>query len=456
MSGDPKISADPLRVVIAGGGVGALEGLLALRALAGELVDVTLLAPEPEFRHRPLSVTEPFGLAAPRRLALAEVARQTDATLIADGLEGVDTERRRVRTTSGSEIEYDALLIAIGAPGTEAIPGAVAFRDSRDEGDFQRVLGEIERGDARRLAFAVPSGRAWALGLYELALLSAAQLRNRGVTDAELTVVTPESRPLAVFGPRAGDSVSELLERAGIELRANAAALAFADGRLEIRGAPALECDRAISIPAPAVAEIAGLPQDREGFIPIDHFGGVLGAQRVFAAGDATNFPVKQGGLAAQLADCAASAIAALAGAPVTPQSFRPVLRGALLTEWGPRYMRTPLDDPEGGIVSSSILWWPPVKVAGRYLGPFLAPETERRKATQTLEDLQPRPVAPPPGADSAHRELVGQALRTADQHADTQDYRGALRWLEVAEDLELYLPAEYEAKRQAWRQALA
>ena len=38
-----------LRVLIAGGGVAGLETLLALRALAGDLVDLELLAPEPTY-----------------------------------------------------------------------------------------------------------------------------------------------------------------------------------------------------------------------------------------------------------------------------------------------------------------------------------------------------------------------------------------------------------------------
>ena len=48
-----------MRVVIAGGGVAALEAALALRALAEDRVSVELLAPETQFWYRPLAVTEP-------------------------------------------------------------------------------------------------------------------------------------------------------------------------------------------------------------------------------------------------------------------------------------------------------------------------------------------------------------------------------------------------------------
>ena len=50
------------KVLIAGGGVAALEAALALRDLAADRVDVELLAPEPHFWYRPLSVAAPFEL----------------------------------------------------------------------------------------------------------------------------------------------------------------------------------------------------------------------------------------------------------------------------------------------------------------------------------------------------------------------------------------------------------
>ena len=65
----------------------------------------------------------------------------------------------------------------------------------------------------------------------------------------------------------------------------------------------------------------------------------------VFAAGDATAGPIKQGGLATQQADAAAEAIAAEAGAPVTPRPCRRVLRGVVLTGEAPLFLRRDLDD---------------------------------------------------------------------------------------------------------------
>jgi hypothetical protein len=95
----------------------------------------------------------------------------------------------------------------------------------------------------------------------------------------------------------------------------------------------------------------------------------------VFAAGDATSFPVKQGGLAAQQADAVAEVIAACVGVDTDPQPFRPILRGLLLTGGPPRYLQADISGRTGddSTISGEALWWPPDKLAGRYLAPYLS-----------------------------------------------------------------------------------
>jgi sulfide:quinone oxidoreductase len=179
----------------------------------------------------------------------------------------------------------------------------------------------------------------------------------------------------------------------------------------------------------------------------------VPGLSRVYAAGDATWFPVKQGGIAAQQADAAASAIAALAGAGVEPEQFRPVLRAAILTGSHPLFLRSSIgarDVPS--VASEEPLWWPPSKVAGKYLASYIRDfgSTEMGGA---LEDLD-EPLQPEPPAEGEYRETVELALKAADLDAADHDFRGALRWLQVAEDLEIALPSAYAVRREQWRRA--
>ena len=99
----------PFRVVIAGGGVAALEGALALRDLAGERITTTLLAPEPQFVYRPMRVREPFAYSEARRYPLDEIARDIGVEFKQDAFKRLERDRRVVHTQGGEQLEYDAL-----------------------------------------------------------------------------------------------------------------------------------------------------------------------------------------------------------------------------------------------------------------------------------------------------------------------------------------------------------
>jgi sulfide:quinone oxidoreductase len=362
-----------MRVVIAGGGVAALEAALALRELAEDRVDVELLAPEPYFWYRPLAVSEPFGLGEVRRFDLAELAAAAGATLSRGALTGVDIRRRLAETVAGRSVPYDVLLVACGALATPAVPGALTFRGSTGIERVRELLAEIVAGQVERVAFCVPWGAVWSLPLYELALMTAAFAAKRALT-VELVLVTPEDEPLELFGHAGSKAVRELLEERGIAVRAGSSAVEAVDGELRLLPEGSIAADRVVALPRLRGVRIDGLPQTVEGFIPVDEHGQVE-LFDLFAAGDITAFPVKQGGIATQQADAAAELIAANAGADVTPQPFRPVLRGLLLTGRQPRYLMHDITGGSGAAswASPEPLWWPPAKIVGRYLAPFLA-----------------------------------------------------------------------------------
>jgi sulfide:quinone oxidoreductase len=359
------------KVVIGGAGVAGLEAALALRALAGDRIEVEMVSPERDFVYRPLSVAEPFRVGEARRFPLERLVEAAGAKLAGATLLGVDPEQHEIATSAGSR-SYDLLLLALGARAEEAIPGALTFTGPRDEALVARVLEEARDGRVERLVFALPIGAWWPLPLYELALLTAVHLADAGAGRVQLELVTPEIRPLQLFGDAASDAVSELLELQGVRVLTETPAVSFEDGALKLATGDRIEADRVIALPRLVGPRLPGVPHDANGFVPTDKHGAVLGCPDVFAAGDLTAFPVKQGGIAAQQADAAAESIAALAGASLEPQEFSPVLRGLLLTGLSPRYLRS-----EPGSVASHVdtepLWWPPAKIVGRHLAPFLA-----------------------------------------------------------------------------------
>jgi sulfide:quinone oxidoreductase len=358
-------------VVIAGAGVAGLEAALALRSLAEERVTLELVAPERDLVHRPLAVAEPFRMGEVRRFPLGVFAEATEAKLREDAVVAVDPERKLVTLAGGGEVGYDVLLAALGARQEEAVVGALTFGGPDASGALVGLLERAAAGSLQRIVFAIPAASAWPLPIYELALMTREFLSEHGTRGVDVVVATPEDRPLGIFGPDASDAVAELLSLREVELLTGVAARAWQDGVLATADGQ-IDADAVVALPALAGPRVSGLPHDSRGFVPTDEFGWVLGATDVYAVGDMTQFPVKQGGIATQQADAAASAIAADAGAPIQPTPFRPVLRGLLLTGMTPRYLRS---EPGRGRseVDTEPLWWPPAKIVGRHLAPFLA-----------------------------------------------------------------------------------
>jgi sulfide:quinone oxidoreductase len=364
-------------VVIAGGGVAALEAMVALRQIGEERVDVTLLAPDKEFTYRPLAVAKPFGLGPVARFPLDGLTTGCGARYEQGALVLASPEAHSVYTSRGRTLEYDALLVACGAQVRDAIPGAITFGDARDSRAIEMLFEDVAWGLVRRIVLAAPTGVGWTLPLYELALLIADRLDHEELR-ADVTLVTPEEEPLAVFGHEASEAVRSFLVERGVELRTQTHPKSFEPSALEIAGDVPLEADWVLTLPRLVGRPIEGLPQAQDGFIPTDKFGRVAELLDVHAAGDGTNFPLKQGGIAAQQADAAAETIAAAAGVSITPTPFQPVLRGLLLTGRRPAFLRTELTGGHGpaSVASPEPLWWPAGKIAARYLGPYLAEQT--------------------------------------------------------------------------------
>jgi sulfide:quinone oxidoreductase len=362
----------PLDVLIAGAGVAALEAALALQALTDGEVAVELVAPEAEFTYRPVAVTEPFRVGEVTRFPLKTLVEAARARLRRGSVAAVDPERKVVALDDGLELAYDILLLALGARPREAVAGALTFRGPEDGPALSALLDKTTAGEIRRIAFAVPTGASWPLPVYELALLTAEYVAAHGTRGVQILIVTPEEHPLGLFGQTASDAVSELLAIRGVQVQTMVTPVLFEERVLRIVAAQPIELDAVVALPQLEGPRLPGVPHDERGFVPTDESGWVLGLTDVYAAGDLTQFPLKQGGIATQQADAAASAIAADAGVAVKPEPFRPVLRGLLLTGLAPRFLRAEATGARS-VVDTEPLWWPPAKIVGRYLTPFLA-----------------------------------------------------------------------------------
>ncbi len=378
MTTDSAQSAPP-EVLIAGGGVAALEALLALRDLAGDRAHLTLLAPNSEFVYRPMTVREPFSYGVASRFPLERILADAGARRIDDVLVSVDPAARTVRTGAGGEHHYDWLIIALGATIKARYEHAITVDDRRIDELLHGLIQDVEGGYVKRLAIVVPPRMGWQLPVYELALMTATRAEDSNI-DMEITIVTPEDAPLTLFGEGASRAVQALLDEHGVDVVTSAHCEIPRTGHIEISpGDRSLTVDRVIALPELVGPALPGVPEAENGFIPVNDYCLVRGLEHEYAAGDAIDFAVKFGGLASQQADTAARAIAAQLGAPVTAAPFEPVVHGMLLTGAKPLYLSAEITGGRGftSSISDEPLTRPPTKIVARYLAPYLEQRTQ-------------------------------------------------------------------------------
>ncbi len=374
MTDDTQATA-PLRVLIAGGGVAGLEVLLALRELAGDKVEVTLLAPKPEFVYRPMIVEEAFSLVPAERHELDLLVADRGGEFVLGELSEVVPDKhlvppfrwRRAHIRRRGDVRRRSEPARLCSRRRPFAPGRNRLRSTRRWQPQQ----PIPAARSPSLSHRACHGR---FPLYELAMFSQLRAAEQGL-DLKTMIVTPEPEPLAIFGPPATDAVAGMLRGRGIEVRCGASVVDRDGDYIAVPDGEKLDVGAVVALPVLSGPNISGLPSDGDGFIPTDEHGQVRGVEDVFAAGDGTDFPIKQGGLGTQQADACAEMIAVAcrrrrgaatfhAGASREahheiriPQPFRRYFRG--------RRRQVPRH-PE-------VLWWPSRKLAGRYLAPYLS-----------------------------------------------------------------------------------
>jgi sulfide:quinone oxidoreductase len=378
--------SERFKVVIAGGGVAALEAALALHDLASELVSITIVAPNAEFVYRPLLVREPFTPSVIATYSVEEIAKRAGAELVVDSFKWLDPRARVLNTELGRKLEYDAVLMAIGARTHPRFRDVLTLDDSRIREQLSGFVAAIDRGTLKSVAFVVPSLPIWSLPAYELALMTANRARA-GDHDVSVLLITPEDSPLAALGVNASAEVADLLGGAGVTTITSASCQIREPGRIDLYPLrSSIAVDEIISLPELYAPSLPGVPTSAErGFVTIDSYGAVHGLNCVYAAGDITETPVKHGGLSADQADVAAQAIAALAGAPLEPRPLRPALHVMLLGADKPLFIRSQMLGEHGVDieVSNDPLWQPAQKLHSEYLGPVLAELDAARAASQ-------------------------------------------------------------------------
>ena len=336
-------------VLVVGGGIAGIEALMALADLGDNRLRLRLVAPRASFGVPRDALGVPWG--APlvevdlERLCRAFGALSTIATVT-----GVDADLHEAHVEGGATIAFERLLLAPGARPHLAYPGTPSL-------GFGALPHQLATDGAASVAIVVPDGVSWTLPAYQLALMTAAEGRD-------VRVVTAEDHALAAFGAGTRTAVRDLLARHDVVVETGAAPRPGASvGDL---------ADLVVSLPLLRGVGIAGLPTDADGFVHVDAHGAVLGLADVWAAGDAGDHTMKQGGLAAQQAESAAVEIVRSCGGEIPRRSHAPVLSGLLAAGGEELFLRRTLDGLDPGRASAEALWEPPAAICAPRLARWL------------------------------------------------------------------------------------
>lgn len=210
-------------VVVLGAGIGGLVAAHELRGQLGADHHVVVIDRESEHRFQSsflwvmMGWREPAAISRPLAAMSARGIEFRQATI-----EAIDPAARSV-VTDGGTVEYDYLVVALGAQlDQETMPALVRAGSTPYTLDgAQELRREWQHFAAGSVAvviadlpFKCPAAP------YEAALLLDAGFRENGVRDQiDLTIYTPEAHPMAVAGAAVGAALEGMLNASGIAYR---------------------------------------------------------------------------------------------------------------------------------------------------------------------------------------------------------------------------------------------
>ncbi|MEW7980775.1 MAG: FAD-dependent oxidoreductase [gamma proteobacterium symbiont of Phacoides pectinatus] len=288
------------RVTVVGAGFAALTAVQKLRA-ADPGMEITLVAPSPEFTYLPGTIWIPSGIRQPQDLLINLERffarqrvdyRQASATGLREG--------GRIVETNQGEIPNDGLIICSGGrfikklPGIEhsitpceGIPAAVRIRER---------LREMQGGTIA-IGFAGNPKEPTAMRggpMFEFLFGIERQLRLEGRRDQfKLVFFSPAPKPGNRLGPKAVEGLLSEMASLGIDTHLGHKMKGFTEKSVITEGGE-FAADLILFMPGMTGNEWfdnTQLPRSEGGLIRANRLCQVEGMQRVYVAGDSGSYP---------------------------------------------------------------------------------------------------------------------------------------------------------------------
>ena len=350
------------RIAVLGGGFGGLEALFYLKHKLGDRADFTLVNERSKFLFKPNTIYIPFGEPPEKfEVDLSKPLKRQSIRLVEATATHIEPDQQRVETSAGS-VDYDFLVVATGAKmRSEEVPGLKEYAITVwTPDDMLRLRERIEWGMERakngqrtRFLFLVPPNNKCSGPLYEMVLMLDTYLRKHRCREQfDLVYATKEEAFIEAFGPRLNSVVSHEFQERGIDGRTGYVVTGIEPQSVAFQNGDQLSFDVLVSFP-PYVAGTVfeRLPRDERGFIRVENDSRrVQGQARIFAVGDAANFPIKQAFLALLQGDAAGDHIAAEVLSQQPTVHFEPMSMCVMEELNKATFAQVPLkytDDPE-------------------------------------------------------------------------------------------------------------
>lgn len=321
------------RITVIGAGFGGLSTIRELRR-RDKSVPITLVAPRAELHYLPGIIWIPSGLRTREQLVvpLARFLERNDVRFHAAEATGLSADARTVQTSAG-EVANDALVIACGGRFIKKLPGIEhAITPCEGIAAAERIRDRLRemQGGTIAIGFAGNPNEPQAMRggpMFEFLFGIDRQLRREGRRGRfELVFFSPAAEPGKRLGAPAVKHLLAEMARRGVRTHLGHKMKRFEAGKVVTEGGE-FDADLILFMPGMtgnAWFDQTSLARSPGGMLQADAQCRVVGAERVYVAGDAGSFPgpdwmPKQAHMAdLQAAAAAANLLAQYRGEPAT------------------------------------------------------------------------------------------------------------------------------------------